>query len=434
MIRDLSTFTKVIKKYYKKSPINNANLIDYFLITYSKYSYYNLLKLQNIKVDKLSKFIAIIKEFIGSVNALDFELANKNKITEFNKLILTTGRCSNVSSNGDYFDKYFNESSRDHPKILWFVINLDKQQPKKIGENILFFTNRNNKFSFFKNLIVLIIKKFLSFFGKKKSFFYLEILSKNIWKNINNSIDVTRIKEIITPYEGQPFQNYLNYKLKTNSKNIKTIGYVHATQGFPIHLFKRFGAPEILYVHGSDHKYHLSKFLGWDKKQIKIIPSLKIRKKNKKIYQNTIFLPFDIQNKKFYLQNFESLIKIYKKKLPDKLKIKIHPLRTNHKEHIEFKELLQSILKNNKRNKNLKFCGPIILGSASIVLEALENKLDVYHIHENFVLEGYSNYYWPNILIRKIKRDSISLYKIKKINTCIYIDGEKNIDFLKSKL
>jgi hypothetical protein len=431
MINDLKTFTNIFKTYYKNSPPNNAKLMDYFNITYSKYSLQNLHKLQKIKVTKFTKIVNYLKEFVGSAKALGFQLANNYNIDKFDKLVVTTGRCSDISSTGVYHDKYFNESSKDHPGILWFVINLDNRVPRKIDKNVLFFTNNSNKFVFIKNFIFLIVKKIFFFLWDKNKFFYLEILSEEIWKNIYNSINTAKIKTIVTPYEGQPFQNYLYYKLKKLNKKIKTIGYVHATQGLPIHLFKRDGAPELLYVHGSDQKYHLTKFFGWNKKLVKNIPSLKIRAKNKQKYQNTIFLPFYIENKKFYLKNFEQLIKILKKKLPNNLKIKIHPQKLSDKKHIDFKKSLSLILKKFKLNKKIKYCGPIIIGPASIVLEVLENKLEVYQIHKNILLDGYSSYYWPNINVRAIKKNSISHYKIRKINTCINISSKKNIDFLK---
>ncbi len=431
MINDPKAYTKIFRSYYKNSPKNNSKLIDYFNITYSRYSLLKLLKLQKVKVKIFTKIITYVKEFIGSANAISFELSNFENIEKYDKLILTTGQCSNVLDDGNYFDKYFNENSKNHPNVLWFVINLDNYVPKKINKNILFFTNKNNKFLFLRNLIFLFLKKIFIFPWDKNKYFYLEILSVNIWENINKFIDINKIKKIITPYEGQPFQNYVNYKLKKANKKIKTIGYVHATQGLPIHLYRRDGAPELLYVHGNDQKYQLTKFFGWQKKSVKNIPSLKIRKKNKQKYQNHIFLPFFIEDKNFYLENFEFLIKTLKKKLPNNLKIKIHPHRIKDKKHIKFKNSLSLILKRFNLNRKIKHCGPIIIGPASIILEALENNLDVYQIHKNILLDGYSNYYWPNIKVRSIKKNVISFYKIKKINSCINIDAKKNIDFIK---
>ena len=163
MINDPKVYTKIFRSYYKNSPKNNSKLIDYFNITYSRYSLLKLLKLQKVKVKIFTKIITYVKEFIGSANAISFELSNFENIEKYDKLILTTGQCSNVSDDGNYFDKYFNENSKNHPNILWFVINLDNHVPKKINKNILFFTNKNNKFLFLRNLIFLFLKKIFIF-------------------------------------------------------------------------------------------------------------------------------------------------------------------------------------------------------------------------------------------------------------------------------
>ena len=65
------------------------------------------------------------------------------------------------------------------------------------------------------------------------------------------------------PYESQPFQNYLFKNIKKLKKNIKTIGYVSTTQPLPLHSLHRDGAPEKIFVHGSDQKLHLTKYFGW---------------------------------------------------------------------------------------------------------------------------------------------------------------------------
>ena len=62
---------------------------------------------------------------------------------------------------------------------------------------------------------------------------------------------------------------------------------------------EEMGRQELLYVHGNDQKYQLTKFFGWQKKSVKNIPSLKIRKKNKQKYQNHIFFLFLLKIKIF---------------------------------------------------------------------------------------------------------------------------------------
>ena len=285
MITDHKFFAKIIKNYFKNSTFNNSNNHNYYLTPFDTTpGLVKLHTLQKKKISYMAKYSSLIKNFTAASRLSNFELINKNNINDYNTIVLTWGRCNNFSDNGDYFDSCFNESSKNYKKILWFVVSLDNKVPKKINTNIVLLKNKNPELINFKHLIKLIIKKILTFFYKKNlnQFSFLEQFSIIVWENINNFVDVTKLKKIITPYEGQPFQNYINYKLKLNNKNINTIGYVHATQGFPIHLFRRDGAPNKLYVHGSDQKHHLINFLGWNKDQVQLISSLKFRKKDKK--------------------------------------------------------------------------------------------------------------------------------------------------------
>ena len=118
-----------------------------------------------------------------------------------------------------------------------------------------------------------------------------------------------------------------------------------------MHLYRRDGAPELLYVHGNDQKYQLTKFFGWQK--INEMSIFKNRKK--KISKNIkiIFFFLFIEDKNFYLENFEFLIKTFKKKLPNNLKIKFTLTELKIK-HINFKNSLSLILKRFNLNRKIK--------------------------------------------------------------------------------
>ena len=88
--------------------------------------------------------------------------------------------------------------------ILWFVINLDNHVPKRLIKISYFLLIKIINFCF-KNLIFLFLKKIFIFPWDKNKYFYLEILSVNIWEN-NKFIDINKIKKIITPYEANLFR------------------------------------------------------------------------------------------------------------------------------------------------------------------------------------------------------------------------------------
>ena len=76
-------------------------------------------------------------------------------------------------------------------------------------------------------------------------------------------------------------------------------------------------------------------------------------------------------------------------------------------------------------NKDLSYCDPIILGTSSVVLEALENDLKPFHITENYILDGYSKSFWPSIHRKVLIKDEIFQYSLIKKNNCINMKSKK---------
>ena len=198
-----------------------------------------------------------------------YELVYNFENSIFDKIYVTWGYSQNFLKDGSYNDNYLNINSKNLKKTLLIVISLDGKKPKIISNNIALFVRENQNYNdviyllkiFFKNL-----KNLIFFQSRKSSWSYSNHFAEIFWKKINESINFENIKKIITLYEVQPFQNYFNLMIKKNYYKTKTVGYVHSTEAFPVHLFKRDGAPDNLMVHGSDQKYHCTKFLNWKKK------------------------------------------------------------------------------------------------------------------------------------------------------------------------
>ena len=222
------------------------------------------------------------------------------------------------------------------------------------------------------------------------------------------------------PYEAQPFQNYVFNNIRRNYKSIKSIGYIHSTQPFPSHLFKREGSPDKIYVHGNDQKYHCNKYLGWKKNQVKSIPSFRFLKKNKNNFTNKVLLPYDFYNSKIILQLFENLIKNSSEQISVNLEIKMHPRKKKSKKHLILRQGLMKILKEYKLTNKINSKGntSIIIGATSATLEALESGIKPYHLCEDNVFEMCSDYLWPSIKVRKVFKNCYQ-YKLKKFNNCI---------------
>lgn len=425
---------KKIKKYFSYHNINPEDQ-NYYLTSFSiSPGYLKLKELQNKSLGFFYKIKVYLLSLISSMRLINCKLFYKKIKKDYNAIILTWGKINNFSKNGSFQDNYFNQSSDNNKNFLWFIISLDGKKPKKLKKNIVLFLHNNlNIFNFFliffKFCKIIFINLINSY--NKNSFYYLEFLSLQIWEKLKQFVHIDKLRKVIIPYEAQPFQNFVFNNIKKINKNISTIGYAHSNQPFPTHLYKRKGAPDILYVHGADPKYHCERYLGWKNKDIKLCPSFRFVKKEKDKFKNTIFLPYDFHDEQFIIKKFFQLIKNNSSIFSSNLKIKIHPHKQFVRKHVRLKLKLKKLLINNFGNQNLKIEPiTIVIGGSSILLEALENKISPYHIFEDEITNISSNL-WPNIFVKKISNNCYQ-YSIKKFNSCIKFNKKKmNLNFFK---
>ena len=425
-------FLKKLKKF-QNSNIDNSNVANYYLTSFSQTPGFLILKkIKKEKINLFLKFKIIVLNILGNYKLIGSKIFFKKLDSKYNSIIITWGRINNFQKDGSFYDLYFNQNSKYNKNFLWFIISLDNQIPRNIGKNIIvFYQKKKNLFSYLLSFF-LITKKILFNFYQKKNFYFIENLSVELFEKFESVIQKKNIKRVIMPYEAQPFQNYLFSKISKKNNKIKNIGYVHSTQLFPSHLFKRKGAPETLYVHGSDQKFHLSKFFGWSQRQIKETSSFRYQIRNKKRFIDKIFLPYDFFNEKILVNTFKKILVNKKEFFSKSMEIVLHPHTLNSKKHIRLKNHLTKILSTSSfLNKDKNKGNMIVFGATSIILEALENKLTPLHICEDVSLEAISNKVWPSIQVETIL-DNCFKYKLKQYNKCInYNNKNKNLNFFK---
>ena len=130
--------------------------------------------------------------------------------------------------------------------------------------------------------------------------------------------------------------------------------------------------PDKIILNGKDQARCFTKYLGWKKKQIKILPSFRFLKKNKKNNKKIIFLPLILKNLDLVTENIEYLIK---KKI-----INIQEYETRNHPASKSKVNLELIHKINKlkniyanNSNNFKYKNYLIfIGSSGAIIEALE--------------------------------------------------------------
>ena len=169
--------------------------------------------------------------------------------------------------------------------------------------------------------------------------------------------------------------------------------------------------------------------LGWNKNEIKIIPSYRFLD-IKKNFSNQIFFPISIKSVKEILRNLEFLKKNLKLNLND-FKIRNHPASNNSQIH---KKLILKInnLKNNSydssfNNSNFKNYS-IFIGASGSIIEALERGIKVIQIAEQPILDFYSSYFWKSIKAKRISNNIFIYTLLKKKNLIELGKKPKNLN------
>ena len=418
---------KVIKfnsSSLKKGIDPSLNPLSYMTTWTVTPGYFKLLDLQDIKNFKL---FFILKDIFSISKLHNFKAKgffDIQKDLKIKNLIISYCTKKNFDKEGNFYDSYFNISSKNK-KYVWFLISLDNKYPKKIKENIIIFKKDSNKqydlIFFLKSLFAA--KKNLHLLSN--SYIFNKIINSEFKKHFSNKI----IKNVIINYEAIPFQHGLIQTLKKINNKTNIICYLHCA-GWPLQTELIYKEKKIdkMIVSGIDQKEKLIKYLNWPKKKIEHIPSLRFEKKKKNLFNGIVFIPFEIFQRNKILENFDNFIGNLKKKSFNKLKCKIHPLNESSSKHRELAIKIDKIIKKNSDKFN-NFCkkkSSIIFGSATgVCVQSIEEGITIYHFPNNDVLDVFSEKIWPNIKVKKLS-DKVYEYSLKKKNKSFLVNNEKN--------
>ncbi len=382
----------------------------------------------------LKYYFYFLKQIFSIYNAYNFTIINNNKFYNKKKIYITWGFKKDFDKSGNIKDQYFKIRSKNN-NILWIVLYLDKKVPFKIAKNIILISqiNSGNKFksllSIFYIFKIFIDKKF-NFKKIVHQLSYPSALAENIFKKISNLINHNSIEKIFTPYEGQPFQHYIPNQFKKTNNKIKIYGYVSHTLPHSFDMFNRIGSPDILFLHSNDQKKYFNKNLGWEKKKLKVINSLRLKKTRQKNLNNKIYFSNQLFNLNNLSKNFEKYLKNSKNGSIPKLSINIHPRGYSPSKQNKLKVKFEKIIKKNinkfnyKSKKNISF----VIGLTSTPIYLLAHKIKVIHIVNNEFFDTYNNKFWPSIKSKEIDR-YIYEYSIKRSNKILNLKKKSNLLF-----
>ena len=280
--------------------------------------------------------LASIKDIYKLSKLGDLKTKTKDNYENYKTVIVNWGYRNSFDNFGNFYDKHFNVNSIKCPDVKWIVLYLDEQIPKKISKNITLIYNKKKSFNFISltKIIfnILFKKKSLRNFNQELSYhtFLADFFTNNTKKIINK-----KIKKLIIPYEGQPFQNSIFREVHNFKNDVKTFGYIHSfPTGLPTNLIKRDGHPKKIIVCGKSQQNCFLKSLGWKKKEIEYLPSARFLKNNKFDMRNKIFLPIQLFDIEFVLKNLKNLIVNIKINL-NNIEIKNHPSCSKSQKHLK---------------------------------------------------------------------------------------------------
>ena len=427
VILNIFNSKKYLKKYTKKKykPDGNTN---FYLASYTKsIGYYLLQKIFNIqKKNFFENLKYIISDIYFGINYSIKIIKNKDFKNSFSKIILTWGFQKDFDKKGVFYDKYFNTYSSSKKKILWLIIYLDNDLPKNIQSNLILVKTRGNRIlnllSWLKFLFLSIPKIFKDFdfflvnvssfnyFSKKIIFSLKDILNKNY-------------KEIIIPFEGQPFQNEIIKFLKKKNKSTLVTGYIHSPPvAVPTNFIHKQFSPDRVFLNGKDQQFCFNKILGWPKKKLCLIPSLRFRKtKIKK--EKKIFIPYMVKRHDQVLSKIEY---IHKNILNlNGYVIQNHPAAKNFKSNLKFISKMQKIVDNKSSFRGGSY-DLIFVGHSGGITEFLEKGFKILHVCEDPEFECFQTKIWKSIKTAEISKNVFS-YKLKEKGNLINF-GKNNTD------
>lgn len=340
--------------------------------------------------------VAYIRNLMGLGYEGDIILDDVDKGFHYRCVAVSWCVESDFLQDGSVRSRYFNCNTEDFADILWIMMPLDGCTPSNKKENIVFLRRKkSDKFSlsfFWKNFIFCLSRAIsLMADGLFSQKFADEVLAK---------IDFSSTQSLLMPYEGQPWQHTLCLNVKNLNKDVQVLGDLHSClPPLPTDFIKRCGAPDIFFLHGAGQKDIAVWSLGWDDKDVKVVPSLRFGKDNSVDIRNKILLPYSFKNSDLILSQLDLFFKGVGKETLN-LDIRNHPAQLASPAHLTLIEGIQALQNKYRHNVKADFSGEnvvLVIGASSAIIECLERGMKVFQITEDPVFESYGPEIWRGL-------------------------------------
>jgi hypothetical protein len=415
--------------FLRKKKVDLSSSAFCYIVTYSPVPGFGIILIWlKEKFSKIYFFCYVLKGIVSISTLSNFKIFKPKKKIIFDKIILTWAKKKDFSQ-GIFYDSFSNLNSKKTANVIFFVIYSDYILPVQIPNNVVIFYKSSNNYNFIF-LLSILFKKIKNLFFTPSLFFhyfsYQTIFAEIISKFFFDTFNMSKIKKVIMPYEGQPFQNFIFKNIKKKYSKIKTIGFVHSMiPALPLNFIKREGSPEKIYVSSLSQKNIFVQYLGWKNKYVIITNSIRIKKEVKKNQLQVFYFPMNIFNlNKIYLCIDRYFYFLKKNSLPF-IKINKHPQMLNAYQQIALSKKIESLRSNyqSRFSKKIKKRISFFLGPTSSFLQFLENRIESIHFTSMPALDLYTNMLWRYIKPVEIT-NYIYKYNLLKKNKIIKLSNE----------
>jgi hypothetical protein len=320
---------------------------------------------------------------------------------QFATMVVSWTRAADFDADGVYFDRYFRLSSADAPDVLWFLVSVDGVVPPRIAGNVRIChpTTRTrpeeSRSSGSRGL-------------RRRSSFpsHARATAESLAAAMQSQFRVQRLRHLLMAYEAQPFQHAMNLAAKAHDPHIVTAGYHHSSlTALPTDLVYRNGAPDRLFVHGSEQADILCRHLGWPQERLQVVDSLRYRRNDPAPLARHILLPYSFDNAEPIVTAVEGHLRTSAPRSMPQWSVRNHPMMTQSAKHVGLENRVRSVIERYRDRMTADSSADrqtLIIGATAAVLEALERGLDVVHICTNPLFEAHTSAIWRRLSVEAL--------------------------------
>ena len=347
---------------------------------------------------------------------------------QFDRMVVSWSRGVDFAPDGSYRDRYFRTSSRENPSTLLFLIALDEAVQRVLDPNIVVYRRRAGTrrldFPFLLRSAAAIPGRARRPDGAAPALSATVSFADQVTQAVIAIVDAARIRTIVMPYEGQPFQHAIFRAAKQRGRIVRTVGYLHsALPPVPTDLIHRPGAPELLLVHGQGQIDILSRHLGWPAASLRAIPSLRYRVADPAL-GGFVFLPYHFDDPDVIEAAYREFVSSCAPGALPRFIIRNHPIMERSRAHVQLSRKIEAVMSEHAdRFSPAPAATSVFIGATAAILEALEQGVVAIHLCSRPLTESHCAEIWSELSVERLG-EHVFRYRLARRGTYIQFGNE----------